>query len=244
MRHGGRPCQGCRTRLITPSTNSITMRRLLIMWLAVLVVTDGVAAEPGRWDRHRRRKHRPPPPATPRPTRPPEPPRRHSKLPAAPTTALVPTTAKPAKQWTHTLTSQPPVHRCQAFPHAPLPHGLRVNEDYVKGVESLLIQDKLLLSPIVFQGAMVSRTNTYKGLYFVSFKVIKVVKGRLHPQLNGHVRLLFQTEQFSSSNRRAGGGGGRRQLKGNACPPVPFNVRSGRKYLIFVKKEWVQFQST
>ena len=178
--------------------------------------------DPGRWDHHRRRKHRPP--SAP-PTTTPPPPTNRPK-----------TTKRPDKQWTHSLTSRPPLHRCQASPHAPLPAGLHVNGEYLRGVEHLLLEDKLLLAPIVFEGAMVSRTNTYKGLYFVSFKVIKLVKGRLNPQLNGHVRLLFQTEQL---NRFREGGGGR-QLKGNACPPVPFNVRSGRKYLIFVKKERFQ----
>ena len=100
-----------------------------------------------------------------------------------------------------------------------------VNKDYVSSVKELLLEDKLLLAPVVFEGTMVSRTNTYKGLYFVSFKVLRVVKGRLHPQLYGHIRLLFQTEGRHSA-----------PLRGNACPPVPFNVRSGRKYLIFVKK--------
>ena len=105
--------------------------------------------------------------------------------------------------------------------------GMPINRDYLKQVNSLLLEDKLLVAPVIFEGIMVSRTNTYKGLYFVSFKVLHTLKGRINSQLHGHVRLLFQTERAA---------GGRRLLRNNACPPVPFGVRSGRKYLVFVKK--------
>jgi hypothetical protein len=104
--------------------------------------------------------------------------------------------------------------------------GMPINRNYLSKVHTLLLEDKLLVSPIIFEGVMVSRTNVYKGLYFVSFKVIQTLKGRLNAQLHGHVRLLFQTERTGS----------RTQLRNNACPPVPFGVRSGRKYLVFVKK--------
>lgn len=179
--------------------------------LLVLLLLQGVVSgSGGRWDNHKRRGRRP--------TAPPPPP-------------TLPATRRPQQPWSHGFSASPPPHRCQISAVSPLPEGGPVNQDYVTGVSSLLLEDKLLLAPIVFEGAMVSRTNTYKGLYFVSFKVLKVVKGRLHPQLQGHVRLLFQTEQLPPSR-----GGGRPELRGNACPPVPFNVRSGRKYLIFVKK--------
>ena len=76
---------------------------------------------------------------------------------------------------------------------------------------------------------MVSRTNTYKSLYFVSFKVFRVLKGSIHRQLTGQVRLLFQSTVGRRGRRRP-------SLRPGSCPPVPFNVRSGRKYLIFVKQ--------
>jgi hypothetical protein len=132
---------------------------------------------------------------------------------------------------------------------ATLPDGRALNMDYVMRAPELGLEDKLLLAPVVFEGAMVSRTNTYKGLYFVSFKVMRVLKGRMHrQQLAGQVRLLFQTfgGSLDSTGSSASGGhglsyntslaGGRGGLRGNACPPVPFNVRTGRKYLIFVRK--------
>lgn len=76
---------------------------------------------------------------------------------------------------------------------------------------------------------MVSRTNTYKSLYFVSFKVFRVLKGSIHRQLTGQVRLLFQSTVGRRGRRRP-------SVRPGSCPPVPFNVRSGRKYLIFVKQ--------
>lgn len=103
-----------------------------------------------------------------------------------------------------------------------------INRNYLSQVDTLLIEDKLLVSPIILEGIMVSRTNTYRGLYFVSFKVIQTIKGRLNAQLHGHVRLLFQTGRTRGQQRT--------QLRNNACPPVPFSVKSGRKYLVFVKK--------
>ncbi len=135
---------------------------------------------------------------------------------------------------------------------AALPDGRSLNMDYVMGVGELQLEDKLLLAPVVFEGAMVSRTNTYKGLYFVSFKVMRVLKGRIHrQQLAGQVRLLFQTLPPAMASTTAAGADtdgvshnnssssslvNRAGLRGNACPPVPFNVRTGRKYLIFVRK--------
>ena len=110
-----------------------------------------------------------------------------------------------------------------------MPTGRSIDTSYVDHVKRLLVEDRVLLAPVVFEGAMVSRTNTYKGLYFVSFKVFRVLKGSIHRQLTGQVRLLFQ----SSVGRR---GRRRQSLRPGSCPPIPFNVRSGRKYLIFVKQ--------
>ena len=179
--------------------------------LAILLF-HAVMGDPGRWDHHRRRGRQRATKATTTTTPPPPPP---------------PTTRKPSS-WRHGLTLHPPAHRCQVSSVLVLGDGRPVNKDYVSSVNELLLEDKLLLAPVVFEGTMVSRTNTYKGLYFVSFKVLRVVKGQLHPQLYGHIRLLFQTGTHGSTPRA--------ELRGNACPPVPFSVRSGRKYLIFVKK--------
>ena len=175
-----------------------------IRLLLLLLLAGGVVSEPGRWDQHRRRSR-----------------------PSLPPSTTVSPTKRPEKLWTHGLSLNPPLHRCQISSQTTLPNGLPVNYEYVRSVKELLLEDKLLLSPVVIEGVMVSRTNTYKGLYFVSFKVVKVVRGRVSSQLHGHIRLLFQTEQGPS---------GRAELRGNACPPVPFNVRTGRKYLLFVKK--------
>ena len=46
-------------------------------------------------------------------------------------------------------------------------------------------------SPIVFEGVMMSRTNTYKNLYFVSFKVFRVLKGKIHRQLQGSKNMIM-----------------------------------------------------
>jgi len=136
------------------------------------------------------------------------------------------TKSRVKKSWGHVLTDSPPLHRCQVLKMPSTGEGMPINRNYLSKVHTLLLEDKLLVSPIIFEGVMVSRTNVYKGLYFVSFKVIQTLKGRLNAQLHGHVRLLFQTERTGS----------RTQLRNNACPPVPFGVRSGRKYLVFVKK--------
>ena len=186
----------------------------LTMYTSILAILlfHAVMGDPGRWDHHRRRGRQRATKATTTTTPPPPPP---------------PTTRKPSS-WRHGLTLHPPAHRCQVSSVLVLGDGRPVNKDYVSSVNELLLEDKLLLAPVVFEGTMVSRTNTYKGLYFVSFKVLRVVKGQLHPQLYGHIRLLFQTGTHGSTPRA--------ELRGNACPPVPFSVRSGRKYLIFVKK--------
>lgn len=187
---------------------------LLILAWAML---GSLAAEPGRWD-HRRHDYRSRRPAT--TTTPP---------PTTTTTTLAPRrqTSPRRTAWEHSLGWERPAHRCQ-LEERQLEGGRPLEASYIDYVRQLLVEDRVLLAPVVFEGAMVSRTNTYKGLYFVSFKVFKVLKGSIHRQLTGQVRLLFQSH---TKGRRSKGG----HRRGH-CPPVPFNVKSGRKYLIFVKQ--------
>jgi hypothetical protein len=69
---------------------------------------------------------------------------------------------------------------------------------------SLGLDDKLVLSPIVFVGRLVSRSNVYNSLYFASFRVLRVVKGRLPARLRKHIRLLFKAEHQEKSNNQRG----------------------------------------
>ena len=46
-------------------------------------------------------------------------------------------------------------------------------------------------SSIEFEGVMMSRTNTYKNLYFVLFKVFRVLKGKIHRQLQGSKNMIM-----------------------------------------------------
>ena len=185
----------------------------VMITLHLLTLACLLAAHPGRWDHH--------------PTR-----RTFSRRT---TTTTVSTTAAPtskagvlrSRAWDHSVGWSVPAERCQIPADTrQLPSGTPLHSYYIDYVNNLLVQDKTLVSPIVFEGAMVSRTNTYKNLYFVSFKVFRVLKGHIHQQLQGHIRLLFQTESrrmnYKSKNIKS-------------CPPVPFNVRSGRRYLVFVK---------
>ena len=225
---------------------------LATSWLLLLILQP-TRADPGKWDHHSRSKvgrqqgrqstvtttGRPPVPTTTVKTT---------------TTTTPPSTTTVMADRRHFVSSTAavsaataPAHRCQVpeEEEVALPDGRHLNMDYVMRVPDLLLEDKLLLAPVVFEGAMVSRTNTYKGLYFVSFKVLRVLKGRIHrQQLAGQVRLLFQTltaantastvDSYNSSSALVSQPRG--GLRGNACPPVPFNVRTGRKYLIFVRK--------
>ena len=190
-----------------------------------ITLLSGLMGEPGRWD-HRRSSYS-------RNRRP------HTTQRTTTTTTITTTTtttAAPRRQgtssqqrsWEHSLGWERPAHRCQVEEKV-LPTGRSIDTSYVDYVKRLLVEDRVLLAPVVFEGAMVSRTNTYKSLYFVSFKVFRVLKGSIHRQLTGQVRLLFQ----STVGRR---GKRRQSLRPGSCPPVPFNVRSGRKYLIFVKQ--------
>lgn len=128
---------------------------------------------------------------------------------------------------------KPPSNKCHLPASRPsLPDGRNLNVDYIASTEAMSVEDRLLLSPVVFEGAMVSRTNTYNSLYFVSFKVFRVLKGRIPRRLHGQIRLLYQTQSSTNSSRNQIKTGSRR----DTCPPVPFNVRSGKKYILFVKK--------
>ena len=115
-------------------------------------------------------------------------------------TKTVTTTSTPApvtraqKSWDHRLGWSVPPERCQIPQESRSYGGQTLNSYYIDYVSDLLVQDKTLVSPIVLEGAMVSRTNTYKNLYFVSFKVFRVLKGKIHQQLKGQLRLLFRTE--------------------------------------------------
>ena len=179
----------------------------VMITLHLLSLACLLAADPARWDHHPSRR-----------------------LP----TTTVRTTAAPSSRavgrsraWDHSLGWSVPAERCQIPADTrQLPSGTPLHSYYIDHVNHLLVQDKTLVSPIVFEGAMVSRTNTYKNLYFVSFKVFRVLKGHIHQQLQGHVRLLFQTESRRMNYKN-------KNMKN--CPPVPFNVRSGRRYLVFVK---------
>ena len=168
-----------------------------------------LAAEPARWDHHPSRRL---PTTTPRTT---------------PVPSVSRSGGGRSRTWDHRLGWSVPAERCQIPADSrQLPSGTPLHSYYIDYVHHLLVQDKTLVSPVVFEGAMVSRTNTYKNLYFVSFKVFRVLKGHIHQQLQGHVRLLFQTESRRMNYKN-------KNMKN--CPPVPFNVRSGRRYLVFVK---------
>ena len=199
---------------------------MIIMRPASLVYLLGLACllvgQPGRWDHHPTRRTSPVLSrrvSTPRPvttTRPRERERDRGSRGGS-------------RPWEHALGWSVPAERCQIpadTRHLPGPSGAPLHSNYIDYVNELLVQDKTVVSPIVFEGAMVSRTNTYKNLYFVSFKVFRVLKGHIHQQLQGHIRLLFQTESRRMNYKS-------KTIKN--CPPVPFNVRSGRRYFVFVK---------
>ena len=182
----------------------------LLALTACLLLGPGPALSRGRWDHH--------------------PSQRHAPVTRTVTTSTPPPVTRVQKSWDHRLGWSVPPERCQIPPESRSmggPWGQTLNSYYIDYVSDLLVQDKTLVSPIVFEGAMVSRTNTYKNLYFVSFKVFRVLKGKIHQQLQGQLRLLFRTEP---GRPRSGGSRGPR-----GCQPVPFGVRSGRRYLVFIK---------
>ena len=170
-----------------------------------LLLGPGPALSRGRWDHHQR----------------------HSVTKTVTTTSTPAPVTRAQKSWDHRLGWSVPPERCQIPQESRSYGGQTLNSYYIDYVSDLLVQDKTLVSPIVLEGAMVSRTNTYKNLYFVSFKVFRVLKGKIHQQLQGQLRLLFRTEP---GRPRSGGSRGPR-----GCQPVPFGVRSGRRYLVFVK---------
>lgn len=69
----------------------------------------------------------------------------------------------------------------------------------------------------------------YNGLYFSSIRILKVLKGKVHKKLRRHVRLVFRVENN-------GGGGDNEDSRRKCNYPVSFGVRSGRKYLLFLKR--------
>jgi len=191
-------------------------------WLAITLafaLVGSLTGDPGRWDHHGHRSSHV---------------RKYVKTTTTTTTTTTPAPAvSPRRSWTHSLGWTIPAGRC----HIPkdsrrMPNGALLDSNYIDYVKDMLVEDKTLVSPIVFEGAMVSRTNTFRSLYFVSFKVFRVFKGKIHQQLQGQIRLLFHTRQPQKSNLGKHKKGGRT----SSCPPVSFNVRSGRRYLIFVKK--------
>ena len=87
------------------------------------------------------------------------------------------------------------------------------------------LEDKLVMAPIVVQGKMISRSNVYNSLYFVSFRILKVLKGKLPRKLRRHIRLLFHSQLQPHLDMRP------------RCRfPVTFQVRSSKKYLVFIRR--------
>lgn len=85
-------------------------------------------------------------------------------------------------------------------------------------------EDKIVLTPILVQGRLISRSNDFNSLYFVSFRVLKVLKGKLPRKLRRHVRLMYQQENED-------------EKVNPLCEfPVKFDVKANRKYLIFIKR--------
>ena len=124
----------------------------------------------------------------------------------------------------------------------------------------LSLEDKLALSPIVVQARLISRSHSilsisampeiifatcrreivslrhcgfkspdirsasYNGLYFSSMRILRVMKGKVPKRLRRHVRLVFRQEDE------------RHRPRPPCEHPVRFGVRSGRKYLMFLKR--------
>ena len=181
-------------------------------WLTIFALifsalcNAGIHGDPGRWDHHGHRRSNV---------------RRYNvrftstkRTTTASTTTTTTTTATTAlppspatalrdrrRSWRHSLGWTIPAERCQIpADFRTLPKtGLELNSNYIDHVKDMLVEDKSLLAPIVFEGAMVSRTNTFKSMYFVSFKVFRVIKGNIQlQQLQGQVRLLFRTQLSST----------------------------------------------
>ena len=73
-----------------------------------------------------------------------------------------------------------------------------------------------------------NRSTSYNGLYLSSIRILKVLKGKVPQRLRRHVRLVFRQ---GGDDRRD-----RRSRRRRCEQPVRFNVRSGRKYLMFLER--------
>ena len=62
------------------------------------------------------------------------------------------------------------------------------------------LNEKLILSSLVLQGRLISRSSVYKSLYFASFRVLKVLKGSMPKRMRRLVRLMFKIPQKSSTS--------------------------------------------
>ena len=74
------------------------------------------------------------------------------------------------------------------------------------------------------------RSTSYNGLYLSSIRILRVLKGKVPQRLRRHVRLVFR-QGGDGGDRRA-----RRSRRRRCEQPVRFDVRSGRKYLIFLER--------
>ena len=95
---------------------------------------------------------------------------------------------------------------------------------------------------LILAGRLISRSNVYNSLYFVSLRVQRVLKGSVPKRMHRHMRLLFHTD--SPKHHSTAARLHRHRIKagtssGNSvspCRPVTFEVKTGQKYAIYVKK--------
>ena len=95
---------------------------------------------------------------------------------------------------------------------------------------------------MILAGRLISRSNVYNSLYFVSLRVQRVLKGSVPKRMHRHMRLLFHTD--SPKHHSTAARLHRHRIKagtssGNSvspCRPVTFEVKTGQKYAIYVKK--------
>ena len=88
---------------------------------------------------------------------------------------------------------------------------------------------------LILTGRLISRSNVYNSLYFVSLRVQRVLKGSVPKRMHRHMRLLFHTDSPKHQRHRrikAGSSGN----SVSPCRPVTFEVKTGQKYAIYVKK--------
>ena len=106
-------------------------------------------------------------------------------------------------------------------------------------VEKMKADERLWL---ILAGRLISRSNVYNSLYFVSLRVQRVLKGSVPKRMHRHMRLLFHTD--SPKHHSTAARLHRHRIKagtssGNSvspCRPVTFEVKTGQKYAIYVKK--------